>query len=126
MSKRQLRLVSILGQSITYADPSAVGNTTRFDQSVSNAKTTIGLIPLQRAEMISLNNVCAKTGCEATATTLMQSSVRIKVASPLANASEMKQQVLDALDNFKVAVENGLLDGVKPDAMTALFVNDVV
>lgn len=121
MSQRALRLVSIIGSTITFADPLHPANITKFDQTVSNAKQSNGLMPMQRSEMISSRNLCVETACgSVTNATVQQSSVRVKISSPLASAPEVKKQVLDALENVRIAVENGLLDGLKPDATTQL------
>lgn len=121
MSQRNLRLTSILGNAITFADPLHAANTTRFDQTVSNSKQSNGLLPMQRSELISLQNLCVETNCGAVASaTVQQSSVRVKISSPLASSAAVKQQVLDALENTRIAVEGGLLDGLKPDALTKL------
>lgn len=121
MSQRNLRLISILGNSITFADPLNVGNTTRFDQATSNVKSPIGLIPFQRSEMISNRLLCVKpVNCVDAVATNMMSSVRVKIQSPLVSSVEVKQQVLDALENVRIAVENGLLGGIKPSPETVL------
>lgn len=120
MSQRNLRLVSILGNAITFADPLHVSDTTKFDQSVTNVTTSIGLVPFQRSEMISLRNLCVKAATCDTSATTMQSSVRLKINSPIGNSLEVKQQVLDALENARIAVEAGLLEGFKPNAGTVL------
>lgn len=125
MSERQLRLVGLLGNTITFADPLKVTDTTRFDQTVQNVKQSKDgfIFGIQRNEMVSLKNVCvSQTGCGDFATT-QQASVRIKVNSPLASSAEVKQQVLDALDNYKAAIENGLLDGLKPNTNSVLKVD---
>lgn len=125
MSQRTLRLTSILGNAISFADPLHVMDTTSFKQDLRNASNVIGLVPIQRVEMVSLKAHCVKPeNCGTDSqSTMMQSSVRVSVNSPLWVSTATKQQVLDALENFKRAVENGLLDGLKPTA-TDEFVVD--
>lgn len=120
MSQRTLRFVTLGNDSITFADPSNVANTAKFTHANTQRSTTSGLVPHTRAELIANRN----------ATRLVKDipvpevlSVRIKVSGALVLAAEQKQHVLDSLDNFRLAVANGLLEGFLP-TQTMNFVVD--
>lgn len=111
MSQRNLRFVTLGGDSITFADPSDVANTAKFTHANTQRNTTLGLVPHTRAEYIANRNAIRVVGEVSLPEVL---SVRIKVSGALSLAEEQKQHVLDSLANFKVAVEGGLLNGFLP------------
>lgn len=126
MAKRFLRFVSIGANDITFADPLSATRTTRFTHSTTNVTGPDGIIPTHRAELISLSTVRVKIpGCNETCSSNFQPvSVRIKLSAPLANSAEAKQQVIDALENMKTALSQGLTDGFIPTLNTADLVVD--
>lgn len=119
MAQRTLRFVAIGGNDITFADPSDVTRTSRFVGSLSNVKTVAGLLTVNRFELVSLQDVESGTDVKVK----QQSSVRIKVSSPLGNSVEAKQQILDALHNMAVWVESGATSGFKPNQTTEFVVD---
>lgn len=126
MAERFLRFVSIGANDITFADPLSATRTTRFTHSTTSVTGPSGIIPTHRAELISLSTVQVKTlGCEEMCSSNFQPiSVRVKVSAPLANSAEAKQQIIDALENMKLALAQGLTDGFIPTLNTANFVVD--
>lgn len=120
MSQRKLRFVTLGSDSITFADPSNVANTAKFTHANTQRNTTLGLVPHTRAELIANRNAVRLVNEVPVPEVL---SVRIKVSGALVLAAEQKQHVLDSLDNFRLAVENGLLQGFLPN-QTAEFVID--
>ena len=79
MAQRKLRFVAIGANDVTFADPSNVTRTSRFVGSLSNIKTPVGLITVNRSELISLQDV--EVGADVKVK--QQASVRIKVSAPL-------------------------------------------
>lgn len=120
MSQRTLRFVTLGSDSITFADPSNVANTAKFTHANTQRSTTLGLVPHTRAELIANRNATRLVNEIPVPEVL---SVRIKVSGALVLAAEQKQHVLDSLDNFRAAVESGLLEGFLPN-QTAVLVID--
>lgn len=120
MSQRNLRFVTLGSDSITFADPSNVANTAKFTHANTQRSTSLGLVPHTRAEYISNRNAVRTIG-DITVPEVL--SLRIKVSGALALSAEQKQHVLDSLENFRLSVEAGLLDGFLP-TQTAEFVID--
>lgn len=119
MAQRKLRFVAIGANDVTFADPSNVTRTSRFVGSLSNIKTPVGLITINRSELISLQDV--EVGKDVKVN--QQASVRIKVSAPLGNSVEARQQILDALENMRIWVASGAVNGFKP-VQTTEFVAD--
>lgn len=129
MSERNLRFVAIGTNDITFADPQSATRTTRFTHSLTDINVpNVGKLTIHRAELISLRNVpVLKPNCADTCSSSdQQVSVRIKVSAPLLATAEAKQQVLDALENMRIAIENGLTDGFLPTYNTVLVADDGV
>mgnify|MGYP001033071716 CR=1 FL=1 len=119
MAQRNLRFVAIGANDVTFADPSDVTRTSRFVGSLSNVKTVAGLITVNRLELVSLRDVEAGSDVKVK----QQSSVRIKVSSPLGNSVEAKQQILDALHNMELWINAGGMNGFKPTQSTEFIVD---
>ena len=123
MSERNLRLVSVGTNDITFADPQSATRTTRFTHSFTQVSDQVlGRVNLHRAELISLRDVMmTKPNCvDACNSALQNISVRIKVSAPLELSAEATQQIVDALDNMKAAYLAGLTDGFLPTVTTVL------
>lgn len=120
MSQRKLRFVTLGSDSITYADPSNVANTAKFTHANTQRSTTLGLVPHTRAEYISNRNAVRTVGSVTVPEVL---SVRFKVSGALSLSVEQKQHVLDSLENFRVAIEAGLLDGFLPTQATEFVID---
>lgn len=129
MTERVLRFVAIGSNDITFADPLSATRTTRFTHALTNVTSPIlGNVSMHRAELISLRDVgINKPNCtDDCAAENRQISVRIKVSHPLAASAQAKQQVLDALENMRIAIEAGLTDGFLPTYNTQLVADDGV
>lgn len=111
MSQRILRLDTIGTGEITFADPSSIVNTSKFTHKNSQRSTDLGLVPHTRAEYISNRNAIRMVGETKVQEAL---SVRIKISGAQELAVQQKQHVLDSLENFRRAVEGGILDGFLP------------
>lgn len=125
MSQRNLRMSSVLGNTIRFVDPLHPQDYTEFKQMVGTTNDRLNPVGIQRSEMKSVKMNCVplnSCGVEPV-TRNMGSSVTVAISSPLGVSSAAKQQVLDALENVRRSVENGLLSGLKPD-VTAGFVVD--
>lgn len=120
MSQRKLRFVTLGNGTITYADPSNVANTAKFTHANTQRNTVAGLVPHTRAEYIASRNAVRQVGDLAVPEVL---SCRIKVSGALSLASEQKQHVLDSLENFRIAVEGGLLEGFLPNQTTEFVID---
>lgn len=123
MSQRTLRFVTLGSDSITFADPSNVANTAKFTHANTQRSTTLGLVPHTRAEYISNRNASRTVG-DVTLPEIL--SVRLKVSGALALSAEQKQHVLDSLENFRISVEAGLLDGFLPNQSSEFVIDKTV
>lgn len=124
--QRILRFVAIGANDITFADPLTVNRTTRFTHSLSTPIDPIaGRYSLNRFELISSGVASVvkpncDDGCKAGS---QPTSVRIKVSGPTDSSDAVKQQILDALENMKRAVEAGIHTGFLPTMATEFVVD---
>lgn len=124
MAQRTLKSIGLTANSIVFADPTDVGNTTKFTVDVVNLnlpnKTSTKVV---RSEVLS-NRIVAvkKPGCDDCSSADAALSVRIKVTS-LPNVPVSQQMIDDAFENAKRAYAVGLLNGFKPST-SDLFIID--
>lgn len=116
MAERILKPISSDANSITFADPNDVRNTTRFSVATSNSTLPSGVkVGVVRSETIANRTISVQkagcTGCENAADMIL--SLRIK-ATTIANEQLSEQMVNDAFENARRAFLAGIGNGFKP------------
>lgn len=126
MAERILKPIGSDANSITFADPNDVRNTTRFSVATSNSTLSSGVkVGVVRSETIANRTISVKKpGCSDCDAADMILSLRIK-ATTIANEQLSEQMVTDAFENARRAFLAGMGNGFKPLPSESFVIDSV-
>lgn len=118
-----LRAIAVATDSVTFADPSNIFNTTRFKTHAGSILVNGTSVPFTRVELISSRQAeitLCDTDCKGTTPT----SVRIYVSGPIVSKDAIVAQLEAAVANLKTAIQqDNVLGGFPVNAATAYIVD---
>lgn len=108
--------IDFTGTSVTFADKTNVRNTLTFNHSSTSVGTKQNNVPILRSELVLVKPVrVSPVGCSDTCSQLDAArSVRIKLSNPLAQKTEMAEDIDEAITILTNARDT-LLMGFLPD-----------